>query len=215
MARMKVLGSLVALGGLLMMVVGGLYVIPTASAGLESAQAMYEWQGVTANYNEDGELVDRGTTEAAGHILELLEGEWEFPLNHDNMDADDPLVNTRDELMWQFAVITYHVAHGEETVVLTEEDLPLTYRGVEYTEPGEYEIAVEKTYAELDRRHPVEGQLRSAWDARVLALQSILSSGHANQAAGELALGVGWLVTGLGFGFLVLGAGLVWATKEE
>lgn len=212
MKRIRILGVVLAIGGLAVAGVGFGYGYPMANDGLDSAQAMYEEQGVMLTYNDAGQLVDRGTTEGAEKILALLEGDYAFPVNRDNLDPADPLVNTRDELMYQYATITYHVLHGTQDVTLTAEQVPITYRGVTYTEPGVYEIEVGEYYANLDRTHPIEGQLRAGWTAQALALTGTLAAGHANQAAGELALATTLGIGGIGLMFLAAGAGLVWAS---
>lgn len=129
-----------------------------------------------------------------------------------DFDPDDPLVNTRSELMYEYATITYHVLHSNVAVTLTDADVPITYRGVEYTEPGTYNITLEHYYAHLDRTNPIERQLREAWSPLAFSLTSSLAGAHANQAAGELAymttLGLG----GISLLFVLAGVGLVWAT---
>src|SRR3989344_3028286 len=211
---MRTLGGLIAAGGLMVAGVGFGYGVPAAVNGLESAQALYAAQGVNLSYNAEGELVDRGAAEGAQNIMNLLEGEWDYPVNYKKFDPEDPLVNTRDELMYQFATISYHVMHTEVAVTLAEDQLPLEYRGETYTEPGEYMIAVEKSYAQLDRTHPIESQLRAAWSPQALGLLSSLSAGHANQAAGELALAAGAGVGGLGLLVAAGGAGMYLANKD-
>lgn len=212
MKRIRILGVALAAAGLAMAGAGFLYGMPQANDGLASAQAMYEAQGVTLSYNDEGQLVDRGTTEGAQKILALLEGDWKFPVNRANLDPNDPVVDTRDELMYQYATITYHVLHGEVDVKLTAEQVPITYRGVTYTEPGTYKIAPLKYYAQFDRTNPIESQLRGAWSPQALALTAALAGGHANQAAGELAQATTLAIGGIGLLFAASGAGLVWAS---
>ena len=128
-----------------------------ASEGLESLQAVYEAQNVTLNYNEDGQLVDRGSPEAAQGILTMLEDEWKFPVNHADLNPNDPLVNTPTELMYQYAVITHHVLDGTHTVVLEED---VEYEG-EVFPAGTYEVDVDGRYwTDFDRMHPLDGQVR-------------------------------------------------------
>ncbi|HEX2021291.1 MAG TPA: hypothetical protein VHH36_01150 [Candidatus Thermoplasmatota archaeon] len=210
--RIRILGIFLASAGLAMAGAGFAYGLPMANDGLASAQAMYEAQGVTLAYNEQGQLVDRGTTEGAGRILALLEGDWKFPVNRANLDPNDPVVNTRDELMFQYATITYHVLHGEVDVKLAAEQVPITYRGVTYDEAGTYKIAPLAYYAQLDRTHLIEGQLRAAWTPQALALTAALAGGHANQAAGELAQATSLAIAGIGLLFATAGGGLAWAT---
>jgi hypothetical protein len=210
--RLRVVGTLVIVAGLGVSAAGFLYGMPRANDGLASAQAMYEAQGVELAYNDEGQLVDRGTTAGAASIMALLVDEWKFPVDAASFDPADPLVNTRDELMFQYATITYHTLHGEVDVKLTAEQVPVTYRGVTYTEAGTYKIAPLAYFAQLDRTHPIEGQLRAAWSPTALALTAQLAGAHANQAAGELAqmttLGIG----GIGLLFVASGAGLVWSS---
>lgn len=212
--RVRILGILLTVAGLGVAGAGFLYGYPMAEDGLASAQKMYESQGVKLSYNDQGQLVDRGTPEGANKILALLEDDWGFPVNRDNLDPADPIVNTRDELMYQYATITYHVLHGDYTVKLTEEQVktPIVYRGVTYDKAGEYKIAPLKYYAQLDRTHPIEGQLRNAWTPQALALTGSLSAGHANQGVGELAEATTLGIGGIGLLFSVAGAGLVWVS---
>ncbi|MEK6976061.1 MAG: hypothetical protein AABY18_06935 [Candidatus Thermoplasmatota archaeon] len=210
--RLRIVGYAVAVAGLGLAGAGFLYGTPQATDGLASAQAMYESQGVSLSYDANGTLVDRGTPEGAQAIMDLLEKEYKYPINHDNFDPKDPLVNTRDELMFEYATITYHVLHTKVAVKLTDADVPITYRDVEYTEPGTYNITLEHYYAHLDRTNPIERQLREAWSPLAFGLTSALAGAHANQAAGELALMTTLAVGGVGLLFAATGGALVWAT---
>ena len=60
-------------------------------------------------YNEDGQLVDRGETEGAEAIMSL-EDEWKYPVVESELDPADPLVNTASEYMYQMATIAYRAA---------------------------------------------------------------------------------------------------------
>lgn len=209
--RLKMTGFVLMAAGLVVAGVGFLYGLKQADDGLASAQAMYEAQGVELTYNSAGQLTDHGTVQGAQGIMDLLVNEFKYPVNFANFDPKDPLVNTRDELMFQYATITYHVLHTSVPVTLAAKDLPITYRGVEYTKPGVYNITLERYYAQLDRTNPIELQLRNSWTPLALTLTSSLVGAHANQAAGELAK-----MTSIGFGgvgllFALGGAGLVWA----
>lgn len=210
--RLRILGYAMVVAGVGTAGAGFLYGLPQANDGLDSAMAMYESQGVSLSYNDEGQLIDRGTVEGAQAIMDLLVKDYEYPVKMSDFDPDDPLVNTRSELMYEYATITYHVLHTTVAVKLTEADVPITYRGVEYTEPGTYNITLEHYYAHLDRSNPIEAQLRAAWSPLAFSLTSSLAGAHANQAAGELArmttLGIG----AIGLLFTALGAGLVWAT---
>ncbi|MBI4393047.1 MAG: hypothetical protein HY556_04505 [Euryarchaeota archaeon] len=215
MKRVRIVGLVLVAAGLAVAGGGFLYGMPQATDGLASAQALYEAQGVKLSYNEAGQLVDRGTPEGAQKILALLEQDWKYPVNHKNLDPNDPLVNTRDELMYQYATITYHVLHSEVTVKLTDKDVPITYQGVTYDKPGEYKIPVGKFYAQLDRTNPIEKQLRDAWTPQALALTGILATGHANQAVGDLAAATTLGIGSVGLLFAVVGAGLLWVSLAK
>lgn len=212
MKRIRILGVFLAVAGVAVAGVGFLYGMPQANDGLASAQAMYEAQGIELSYNDEGVLVDRGTPEGAANIMKLLEDDWKFPVNQANFDSKNPLVNTRDELMFYYATITYHVLNGEVDVKLTAEQVPITYRGVTYTEAGTYKIAPLDYYANFDRTNVIEGQLRAAWSPQALALTAALAGGHANQAAGELAQATTLAVGGIGLLFAAAGGGLIWAS---
>ncbi len=210
--RMRVVGLAVILAGLGVAAAGFLYGLPQANDGLDAAQAMYEDEGVMLIYNEAGQLLDRGTPEGASKILALLEQDWQYPVNHKNLDPNDPLVNTRDELMYQYATIIYHVKHSVVPVKLTAADVPITYHGVTYTEAGTYNITVEKYFAELDRNNPIEKQLRDSWSALALALTGSLAGAHANQAAGEIAQATTMGLGAIGLVIAFAGGGVVWAS---
>ena len=94
--------------------------------GYDSLQAFSEAQDVQLNYNEDGQLVDRGDDRTGAEaIMALLTDDWHFPVveSEGGLDPNDPLVNTASEYMYQMATIVYHTLHGEQTVVLTEGDI--------------------------------------------------------------------------------------------
>lgn len=210
MNRTLVVGIVIGLAGLGVAGAGFLYGYPQARDGLDAAQAMYEAQGVTLSYNAEGQLIDRGTPAGAQAILDLLEKDFQYPVNHKDLDPKDPLVNTRTELMYEYATITYHVLHTSVPVRLSEAQVPITYRGITYSEPGTYNITLEHYYAHLDRTNPIERQLREAWSPLAMSLTSALAGAHANQAAGELARATTLGMAGIGLLFALLGAGMVW-----
>ena len=49
-------------------------------AGYGSLEAFSAAQNVELSYNDEGQLVDRGTTEGAEAIMSLLEDDWDFPV---------------------------------------------------------------------------------------------------------------------------------------
>ncbi len=211
-ARFKKLGWVMMVIGLAFMIA----VIPAAMqimAGYDSLEAFSAEENVTLSYNEDGQLVDRGTTEGAEAIMALLTEDWKYPVKDSELDPNDPIVNTASEYMYQMAVITYHTLHGTQTVVLDED---VEYNG-ELFAAGTYEFPVDGRYwSDFDRRHPVEGPARSqAWSGTAHALIGTLGVGTLTATSLQLATALAALVAALGGTVFIMGAGLVWASKES
>jgi hypothetical protein len=197
--------TLMGLG--LVLVTIGAVTMSKANEGLDSLQAVYGAQNVTLSYNDDGELIDRGETEPAQAILALLEDDWKYPVNHADLDPADPLVNTPTELMYQYAVISYHILHGTHTVTL-EEDVP--YNG-EVFAAGTYEVDVDGRYwTDFDRLHPLDGQVRDlAWSGTAHGLLGSIAAGvNADYQAG-FAHFSGWRTILFGFAIGIGGFGLL------
>ncbi len=196
-----------------------------AQGGYGSLSAFSEAQNVTLSFNEDGELVDRGTTEGAEAIMQLLKDDWNFPVvegcgglfSAEGICADDPVVNNQSEYMYQMATIAYHILHGEQTVVLTQDDIDGaiaseqlgpdgTYDGVvvayqgEVLTPGEYTVPVDGRYwTDFARTDILDGPAREqAWSGTAHALVAELGVGAATHSALMLALGIVGLLAGLG-----------------
>ena len=196
-------GFLLIIGGIIGITLGG-YLYSKATGGLEALDAVYAVQGRMMSYDADGNFTDRGTKEGGDAILSLLEDDWKFPLNRDNLDPNDRLVDTPDELMVQYAIINYHTLHGTQTVVLPED---VEYQGVVYA-AGTYEVEVDGRYfSDLDSRHPLEGPVRSqAWSPLAFGLLGNLIGGvNADYQAG-MAHFMSWSIfVGLGFMFSLAG----------
>lgn len=192
----------------------GVVNLQKANAGLASLDAVYEAQNVTLSYDEDGELLDRGTAEEADAIVSMMVDEWQFPADMSAFDPADPLVNTPTELMYQYAVITYHVLNGTQTVVLDE---AAEYEG-ETFEAGTYEFAVDGRYwTDFDRAHPIEGPARSgAWEGAHGILASISSGLAADYQAG-FAHFTAWrtMLIALAFGLGAVGLFAASSRREE
>lgn len=201
--------------------------------GYDSLQAFSEVQNVELSYDEDGQLIDRGTVEGAAAIMALLEDDWNFPVVDGDMDPNDPLVNTASEYMFQMATISYHVLNGTQTVTLTEADLTGEDGTVatEYTCNGET-VAVPDPFPEegvtcefevggrywtgFDRTDPVQGIARDmAWSGTAHALVAELGVGAATHSTLQLALGVAALLAGLGVVCTVSGVVFIWDTKKK
>lgn len=203
-----------------------------AQGGYGSLQAFAEAQGVELTYDEDGNLVDRGTVEGGEAIMSLLEDDWNFPVVDSDMDPDDPLVNSASEFMYQMATISYHTLYGTQTVVLTEDDLvdddgnlpaeiacndetivvpdPVPEEGItcEFEVNGRY-------WTDFDRTQPVEAAARDmAWSGTAHALVAELGVGAATHSALMLALGIAGLLAGLGVVTMAMGVAFLWHTRN-
>lgn len=200
--------------------------------GYGSLQAFSSAQNVTLNYNEDGQLIDRGTVEGAQAILSLLEDDWDFPVVKSDLDPDDPLVNSATEYMYQMATIAYHVLQGTQNVVLTEAALTgEDGLATEYDCNGEMIPVPDPFPAEgvtcafevdgrywtgFDRSNPVEAAARDkAWSGTAHALVAELGVGAATHSTLQLALGVAALLAGLGVVCSVAGVAFVWETLRR
>jgi hypothetical protein len=198
-----VAGLILVVGGLIGIALGG-FLYLKADAGLKSLDAVYATQGQMMTYDADGNFTDRGTKEGGDALLSLLENDWKFPLNRANLDPNDPLVNTPDELMVKYATITYHTLNGTQTVVLPAD---VEYKGVLY-EAGTYQVPVDGRYfGDLDRSHPLEGKVRDqAWSPLAYGLLGQLIGGVNSDYQAGLAHFMSWSIfMGLGFMFTMAG----------
>ena len=210
--RLRMLGTVLALIGLGFMV-AGVVAYTKVQEGYGSLQSFSEAQNVTLSYNDDGQLTDRGTTEGAAAIMVLLTEDWNYPVVQSDFDPNDPLVNTGTEYMYQMATIAYHVMHGTQTIVLTED---VEYNGETFA-AGTYEFEVDGRYwTDFDRMHPLEGPARGqAWSGTAHGLVGELGVGTVTHSTLQMGLGLAALLAGVGFTSLLAGAGLWWAGREE
>lgn len=212
--RLRTLGIVLAVIGL-GFIVGGGVAYAKVQAGYDSLQAFSKAQNVQLEYNEDGQLTDRGETAEADAIMSLLVDDWKYPVVESDFDPSDPLVNTASEYMYQMATITYHTLHGTQTVVLPEDT---EYNG-ETFKAGTYEFDVDGRYwTGFDRMHPIEGIARDqAWSGTAHGLIGELGVGTVTASALQMGTALSGLLAGLGLTFALVGAGLVWAgaAKKE
>ena len=210
--RLRKLGIVMTVIGVLF-ALGGIYAYTQVQAGYSSLQAFSEAQGVELSYNDEGQLTDRGTTEGAAEIMSLLEDDWGYPVNHSDLDPNDPLVNTATEYMFQMATIGQHVLHGTQTIILTES---AEYNG-ETFDAGVYEVDVSGRYwTAFDRSHPLDGPARGqAWSGTVHGLFGELGVGTVTASTLQLGLGVSVLIFGLGLTLSLLGVGMFWVGKGK
>ena len=221
--RIRTLGVVLALIGMAFVVAGGVAFFKVQD-GYDSLQSFSEAQNVTLSYNEDGQLIDRGTVDAAQAIMTMLTTEgtytdasghewsgWGYPVAESDLDPDDPLVNTASEYMYQMAVIGYHVLHGTQTVTLAE---PVEYNGVLY-EAGEHEFAVAGRYwTDFDRMHPIEGPAREdAWSGTAHGLVAELGVGTITHSVLQLGLALAGLFAGVGLVSIIAGGGMIWVSR--
>lgn len=210
--RLRKVGMVLALFGLGFLVAGGIAYFQVQD-GSDSLQSFSEAQNVTLSYNEDGQLIDRGTTEGADAIMELLVDDWGYPVVEADLDPADPLVNTATEYMYQMATIGYHVLHGTQTVVLAEDT---EYNG-EVFPAGTYEFEVDGRYwTDFDRLHPIEGIARGqAWSGTAHGLFGELGVGTVTASTLQMGYALAGLFAGVGLFALLTGAGLFWATSKD
>lgn len=205
--KVKILGAFLALVGLAF-VAGGIFTFTKVQAGADSLQAFSQVENVTLSYNEDGQLVDKGTTEGADAIMKILKDDWKYPVNMAELDPNDPLVNTGTEYMYQMATITYHVTDQTVTVTLAEDT---DYNG-ETLKAGDYEVAIDGRYwADFDRTNPLDALARGkAWNDTALALNGQLGVGAVTASTLQMGYGIAALIGGLGLVFLAAAAALFW-----
>ncbi|MFW2381678.1 MAG: hypothetical protein ACN4GZ_07975 [Acidimicrobiales bacterium] len=210
--RLSLLGYALVVIGLIFAVAGGIAYL-RVQEGYDSLQAFSEAQDVQLSYNEDGELIDRGTTETADEIMTLLTVDWNYPVVESDLDPGDPLVNTGTEYMFQMATIAYHVLHGTQTVTLPAD---VEYNGVVYT-AGEHEVPVDgKYWTGFDRMHPLEGPARSqAWSGTAHGLVGELGVGTVTHSTLQMGLALAGLFGGIGATLMFSGAGLLWAMRGK
>lgn len=222
--RFQVIGLVLALLGVGFLVAGGV-AFAKSREGYNSLQKFSQAQNVTLSYNEDGQLVDRGTTEGAQAILTMLRDEWGYPVNEAELDPSDPLVNTPTEYMYQMATIVYHVRHGEQTVVLNED---VEYNGqvfpageytitpIEVGSPDRVAAGLGGYWTDFDRMHPIEGPARSqAWNGTVHGLVGELGVGTATATIVQVATALAGLFAGVGLVSLIAGLGFLWVARGK
>ena len=210
--RLAILGYALLAIGLVFVVAGGV-AYTRVQDGYDSLQAFSEAQDVQLSYNDDGQLVDRGTTEGADAIMATLRDDWKYPVVEGDLDPNDPLVNTGTEYMYQMATVSYHTLHGTQTIVLEED---VEYQG-EVFEAGSYDFDVGgKYWTDFDRQHPLEGPARAqAWSGTVHGLIGELGVGTVTHSTLQMGLALSALFAGLGATLMLSGGFIAWATRAK
>ncbi|WP_084125416.1 hypothetical protein [Demequina sp. NBRC 110054] len=205
--KLNILGAFLALVGAAF-VAAGLFAYSQVAAGATSLQEFSAAQNVTLSYDEDGNLLDHGTTEGAQEILDRLENEWGYAVVASDLDPNDPIVNTATEYMYQMATVATHTLDSTVTVVLDED---YEYNGETLLAGESYEIAVDGRYwADFDYSNPVDVQVRNAWSPTAHALIAELGVGSVTASTLQLGTGISAFIGGLGLVFIALGAAAVW-----
>jgi len=212
-SRLKGLGILLALFGIAFVAAGG-YAYFKVQQGANSLQAFSAAQNVKLNYNDQGQLTDRGETAGAEKIMSLLVNDWGYAVDKSELNPKDPLVNTASEYMYQMATIAYHTLNAKTTVTFPED---VIVDGKVVQAAGTYEFVNNGRYwTGFNRTIPLEGAAREKiWTGTAHALIAELGVGSVTASTLQLGLGLAGLFAGLGVVFLVTGIGLVWATRAE
>ena len=210
--RLRTLGVVLALAGL-GFVVAGFVAYLRVQDGYDSMQAFSEAQDVTLSYDENGNLLDRGTTEGADAIMTLLTEDWAYPVDMGDLDPNDPLVNTASEYMYQMATVGYHVLNGTTTVVLEED---VEFEGETFA-AGTYDVATEGRYwTGFNREHPLEGPAReAAWTGTAHGLIGELGVGTLTHSALQMGLALAGILAAIGLLAAAIGLGLVWTSRAK
>jgi hypothetical protein len=211
--RLKKLGIVLAVFGLGFIAAGG-YAFLRTQDGAKSLQAFSAAQNVKLNYNDQGQLTDRGEVAGGQAILSLLENDWGYKVDPGELNPNDPVVNTASEYMVQMATIAHHTLDGTQTVVL---DKDVTAADGTVYKAGSYEFKVDGRYfSGFNRANPIEAKARDmAWSPLAHGLISELGVGAATASTLQMGLGLAGLFAGLGFVLIVAGLGLVWAVRPE
>ena len=212
--RLTKLGIVLTLFGLAFIVAAG-YAFIKVQDGQRSLNAFSSAQGVQLSYNDQGQLVDRGTPEGAQAIMSLLVNDWGYPVDKAELNPNDPIINTGSEYMFQMATVAYHTLHGTQTVTLDEDFTAPD--GTVYTAGVPYEIPVDGRYwAQFDRSNPIDAAVRTqAWTGVAHALIGELGVGATTASTLQMGLGLAGLFAGIGITFIFAGVGLVWAARPE
>lgn len=209
-ARLKKLGVVVAILGLLFVVGAGIAAYKVKQ-GSDALGAFAAAQNVNLNYDENGNFLS-GDAEESAAILSLLKDDWKYPVVMSELDPDDPLVNTGTEYMVQMATVTYHVLNGKATITLPKDAKDAEYNGKTYKAGDTVEFVNDGRYwTGFDRSNAIEAAARGQiWSATAHGLIGELGVGAATASTLQLGYGVAAIVGGLGGTLLLAGLGLVW-----
>ena len=211
--RIQRLGIGLALMGLVFFAAGG-YTLYKTQQGANALQTFSAAQNVKLNYNDQGQLVDRGETAGAAAIMSLLENDWGYAVDRGDLNPNDPLVNTASEYMYQMATISYHTLHGATTVTIPED---VVVDGQVVTKAGTYDFEnTGKYWTGFDRADPIQAAARDKiWTGTAHALIAELGVGSVTASALTMGLGIAALFVLVGLTVLMTGLELVWAARAS
>ncbi len=210
-SRFKVVGFGLVIAGLLFAGIGG-YTFVKTQEGAKALNTFSAAQAVKLNYNDQGQLTDRGKTEDAQVILALLQNAWGYTITQADLNPNDPIVNTATEYMVQMATIAHHTLDGVQKVTLTED---ATKADGTVVPAGTYDVAVAGRYfSQFDRTDPLDGPARDqAWSGTAHALIAELGVGSVTASTLQVGLGIAAIAAALGAVLMLLGVGVVWAAR--
>lgn len=209
--RLQKLGIGLVLMGIVFFAAGG-YTLYRTQQGASALQAFSAAQNVKLTYNAQGQLTDRGETAGADKIMSLLVNDWGFAVDKNELNPNDPLVNTASEYMYQMATISYHTLHAATTVTFPTD---VVVDGKVVQPAGTYDfVNTGKYWTGFDRTDPIQAAAREkVWTGTALALVGELGVGSVTASALTMGLGIAALFALIGFTVLMTGFGLVWATR--
>jgi hypothetical protein len=211
--RLQRLGFGLVLLGIVFFAAGG-YTLYKTQQGATALQAFSAAQNVKLNYNDQGQLVDRGETAGADKIMSLLVNDWGYAVDKGELNPNDPLVNTASEYMYQMAVISYHTLHAETTVTIPED---VVVDGTLVQAAGTYPFVNDgKYWTGFDRSDPIQAAAREkVWTGTALALVGQLGVGSVTASALTMGIGIAALFALVGLTVVLTGLGLVWAARAS
>jgi hypothetical protein len=209
--RLQRLGIGLVLMGIVFFAAGG-YTLYKTQQGATALQAFSAAQNVKLSYNDQGQLVDRGETAGAQKIMALLTNDWGFTVDQNELNPNDPLVNTASEYMYQMATIAYHTLHATTKVTIPED---VVVDGKVVVAAGTYDFANDgKYWTGFNRTDPIQGAAREKiWTGTAHALIAELGVGSVTASALTMGLGIAALFALVGLTVVLTGLGLVWAAR--
>ena len=212
--RLQRLGLGLVFIGIVFFAAGG-YTLYKTQQGASALQAFSAAQNVRLTYNDQGQLADRkGDTTEATAIMSLLVNDWGFTVDQNELNPNDPLVNTASEYMYQMATITYHTITRPQTVVLPED---VTADSGKVFKAGSYDFNPNgKYWTGYDRSNPIEAIARDqAWSGTAHGLIAELGVGTVTHSALQLGLAIAAILGGIGGTIILAGLGLIWAARAK